>query len=412
MNSALRAMRLQTDPVLVVILAGVAAALHVGKLSPALPVLSDTLGLSLVQAGFLLSLVQMAGMLAGVAVGLTADGLGLKRCMLVGLVLLSCAGAAAGWAQDATSLLLLRALEGAGFLLACVPAPGLIRRHVAPQRMSAAFGLWGAYMPFGTAAALLIGPLVLEVSSWRVWYWALAGLSAGMAVWVWRLLPADPSKAAAPGRLRAPVVDTDAWASRLRRTVTSRGPWLVALSFALYSGQWLAVIGFLPSVYAQGGSSVLAAAAPLAFVALVNMVGNIVSGRLLQRGVAASVLLYVGFGAMALGALLAFADLGVHAQALDRGIRYTGVLVFSMVGGMIPGTLFSLAVVVAPDEASVSTTVGWMQQWSALGQFSGPPLVAWVAAMAGGWHWTWGVTGTCSILGLVVARQVARQVRP
>lgn len=45
-----------------VIAAGVVAALHVGKLPPALPVLKDVLGISLLQAGFLLSLVQLAGM--------------------------------------------------------------------------------------------------------------------------------------------------------------------------------------------------------------------------------------------------------------------------------------------------------------------------------------------------------------
>lgn len=44
-------------PAYVVIAAGVAAALHVGKLSPALPVLGQALGVTLLQAGFLLSLV-------------------------------------------------------------------------------------------------------------------------------------------------------------------------------------------------------------------------------------------------------------------------------------------------------------------------------------------------------------------
>lgn len=112
---------------------------------------------------------------------------------------------------------------------------------------------------------------------------------------------------------------------------------------------------------------------------------------------------------MGVGALVAFAPLPyLEGDALEAGIRYLGILFFSMVGGLIPGTLFSLAVVVAPDEDSVSTTVGWMQQWSAIGQFVVPPLVAWVAGIAGGWHWTWAVTGTCTILGLVVARQVAR----
>lgn len=37
---------------------------------------------------------------------------------------------------------------------------------------------------------------------------------------------------------------------RLRATLGSAGPWRVAITFSMYSSQWLAVIGFLPSIYA------------------------------------------------------------------------------------------------------------------------------------------------------------------
>ena len=50
------------------------------------------------------------------------------------------------------------------------------------------------------------------------------------------------------------------------------------------------------------------------------------------------------------------------------------------------------------------------QQWSAFGQFAGPPLVAWVASSAGGWQWTWLVTGLCAATDLLRARQVGRQL--
>jgi len=66
----------------IVILAGVIAALHVGKLPPALPFLRDAIGVTLIQAGFLLSMVQFAGIALGLCVGLAADALGLKRSML------------------------------------------------------------------------------------------------------------------------------------------------------------------------------------------------------------------------------------------------------------------------------------------------------------------------------------------
>ena len=53
-------------------------------------------------------------------------------------------------------------------------------------------------------------------------------------------------------------------------------------------------------------------------------------------------------------------------------------------------------------------TVGWVQQWSALGQFAGPPLVAAVARATGGWQWTWVATGACSLGGLLPTAGLSR----
>ena len=175
-------------PELVVILAGVCAALHVAKLAPALPALRESFGVTLLEAGFLLSLVQLAGMVLGLGVGLAADGVGLKRSMLSGLAVLSLASAAGGWAPNPGTLLALRAVEGLGFLLVCMPAPALIRRLVAPARMKTMLGFWGAYMPLGTAVALLFGPLALAMTSWQNLWLLLAGLSVAMAAWLWQLL--------------------------------------------------------------------------------------------------------------------------------------------------------------------------------------------------------------------------------
>jgi MFS transporter, CP family, cyanate transporter len=381
------------DPALLVVLGGVSAALHVGKLPPALPVLQQVLGVTLVQAGFLLSLVQLAGMSLGLLVGLSADSLGLKRTMVAGLAILAAASGLGGSAEHVGGLMLLRALEGFGFLLASMPAPGLIRRLVSPARMNRMLGLWGAYMPFGTAVALIGGPAVIAVSGWPGWWWLLAAVSAVMALWLAAALPADGTAAIA--------ADRQGWSARLRATLSSIGPWLVALAFAMYSAQWLAVIGFLPSMYAQAGLTPGLAGVATGFAAAMNMVGNIASGRRLQRGARPERLLYTGFIAMAAGGVVAFSPVAnVLDPALAAGLRYGAVLLFSSVGGLIPGTLFSLAVRLAPGERTISTTVGWMQQWSAAGQLAGPPLVAWVAMQAGGWQWSWLVTGAFALAGL------------
>jgi len=394
------------SPDLIVILAGVSAALHVGKLPPAIPVLREALGITLLEAGFLLSLVQLAGMSLGLAVGLSADSLGLRRSMLAGLTILAAASAMGGWATGAADLLWLRAVEGLGFLLVVLPAPSLIRQLVPPERLSLKLGMWGAYMPFGTAAALFGGPWVMAAFDWQGWWWSLAALSAIMSVWMALGVPPDGRRQALLAR---PVIESsesaqEGWLQRMRLTLSTAGPWLVALAFAMYSNQWLSVIGFLPSIYAQAGLSGPAAGALTAFAAAVNVLGNLASGRLLHAGMRPAHLLYAGFAAMALGTFLAFG----LPDRLPPLLRYAAVLLFSSFGGLVPATLFSLAVHLAPNDRTISTTVGWMQQCQALGQFIGPPLVAWVAGVAGGWQWTWTVTGTSSIVGMLLAAKIAR----
>lgn len=389
----------RVPPALIVIAAGMVAALHVGKVPPAIPVLRDGLGVGLVEAGFLLSMVQMAGMLSGVFIGLAADGFGLRRSMLLGQIVLAAASFAGAWATQPGPLLVLRAMEGFGFLLVVLPVPNLIRQLVPPSRLALHLGLWGTYMGTGTALVLAGGPLLMHVAGWRGLWVVLALASAAVAVWLWRRVPSDGARqpvvpAAAPAAAaRGP------WSARLRSTLASPGPWRVAITFSMYSSQWLAVIGFLPEIYAQAGLSGQAAGLLTAFACLANVTGNVAAGRLLHRGACARHLLYAGFGAMALAAFVAFNPYTADAPV----VRYLAVVLFSAIGGLIPATLFALAVHEAPDEHTVSTTVGWMQQCSSAGQFFGPPLVAWVAGSMGGWQWTWVLTGMVSAVGLLLA---------
>ena len=398
---------MRLPPAWLVVMSGVVIAMHVGKMPPAIPVLQQALGVTLVQAGFLLSAVQLAGMCLGVLAGMSADRLGLRRSLLTGQAILATASLCGMVVSSPTGLLLLRALEGLGFLLAALPAPSLIRQLVRPSQLPLYLGLWSTYMGTGIALALLAGPLAMQALGWQGWWGLLGLLSAAMALCIVWVIPSDQARAStAAASAPPPAADPPAaWWAPLALTLRHRGPWQVALLFALYSSQWLAVIGFLPAIYAQAGLGASQAGALTALASWINVVGNIAAGRLLQQGWCARYLLWIGYSSMGLGAVLVF---GTWTQELPM-LRYLAVLGFSAVGGLIPGVLFSLAVRVAPSERTVSSTVGWMQQCSSAGQFFGPPLIAWIAGNVGGWHWTWALTGSAACIGLWLARRVRFQ---
>lgn len=378
-----------------VVLAGVCAALHVWKLPPALPALQQELGLNLVESSFLLSLVQVAGMLFGLIAGLVAVKMGLRRCMLTGLALLGVASAAGATVDTERALLLLRAIEGAGFLMVIIPAPGLIKRLVTSDRLTRVLSIWSTYLPTGTAIILVLGAWVLTLSNWRVLWVLLAVLAACMFLLLWRFVPSDHDLAPSD-QPEAPV----SWAQQALTTLASGRVWLVGISFGLYTLQWSTVIGFLPTIYHAVGVSGMQAGVFTAIAAGANLLGNLAAGRILQRGGSAVRLLQYAFAVMAVCGWVAF-GLGVSALW-----QLFAVVVFSAVGGLIPSILFILAVHFAPSRQTTPTTVGLVQQCNAVGQFVGPPLVAVVASIAAGWQLTWTVTASCAILGMFLASRI------
>ncbi len=157
------------EPALVVIVGGVCAALHVGKLAPAIAMLQATLGVTLLQAGFLLSAVQLAGMWLGLAFGMLADGLGGRRSMALGLALLAAASAGGALAGSVGTLMALRVAEGFGFLLVVLPAPGLVAdvgARPGTGRIALAETVWSGH----EYARLALGD-VDAILAWRTMPW-------------------------------------------------------------------------------------------------------------------------------------------------------------------------------------------------------------------------------------------------
>lgn len=379
---------------LLLLFAGIVAALHVGKLPPALPVLKAELGVSLIEAGFLVAVTQLAGMLLGIVGGLLADRIGARRAVVIGHLVLAAGALASALAPTLPALLAGRALESAGFLMAVVAGPALMRRCVAPARLNRTLGWWATYMPAGMTLALVVTPWAIAVAGWRGCWVASAALSL-LAAWaVQRGVPADPA---------APATRT-ATTTLVAETLRDRGPWLVGLAFAGYAAQWVGIFSFLPTMYASAGIALTTAGALTAAAVAINVIGNVAGGWLLHHGWRASTPIALASVTMAAAAWVAF------GSDAPFGVRYGAVLVFSVVGGSIPGVLFATAVRFAPSERTVSTTVGLMQQCSNLGQFIGPVAIAQLTAARGDWSGTWIVTGisALAVLGTAVAMRVHR----
>lgn len=375
---------------IVIVFTGVVAALHIWKLPAAIPLIQQQLGLSLVEAGILLGLVQVAGMLGGLAISLLAEVIGPRRCLMLGLGLLFGGSVLGGFSHDAGLLMSSRVLEGAGFLLVTVVAPGLIRLHTTPWRLNTAMGFWTAYMGFATFVGLISTAFILQIASWQAWWFVMAAVTLIPVPLILRHVPVDAP--AAPGGAATAL-------KRIGITARSPKPWVAGITFSCYTVQWVSVVGFLPGIYEAQGITGVWPGILSAVVGGLNAVGNICTSPLIQRGIPPRILLISGFLLMAASSTLAFA---VPWETISGGVIYQVlcVAVFSFTGGAIPATLTRMAVDLAPEGGSAPAAMGLMQQLFNLGSFVGPAIAAWIATTTGGWQSTWWMTCFFAMVGI------------
>lgn len=365
-------------------LAGCIGAFQIGKAFASLPLIIAELELNLIQAGLILSLFSLIAAFAGAGFGLLSDRIGHLRTALTGLAI-SAAGAFLGATAAGVEILLLsRLIEGFGFILAVVTLPSLISASASEKDRPLAMGLWGAFMPAGIGASMVITPPLLEWHGWRgLWN------DVGIITLVWGaillLTFRGTSKA---GKLDLGTRDLVANALRL-------GPLLVVAGFVCYSSLYQSLTAFLPTMLTTEYGVTLARSANLgALVVVANVVGNVSAGWLIGRGAIPWKLLTLSFVAMGFCASLVFSGFTEPAMKTVAGI------LFSAFGGMFPGTAFVLAARFAIKPSHMALMAGLMLQGAGIGQTIGPMMVSSVVELSGSWNSANVIVAAMALIGL------------
>lgn len=353
----------------ILVLAGVAAAMQIGKVPPALSVLRVQLGVGLVGSAWILSMFSAVGALIGSLAGAFADRFGSRHVTVASLVVMALGSAAGGTAHGATLLLVTRAVEGAGFVVTVVAVPSLLIGAAVERDWRLVPSVWGAYMPVGMAIALAASPLILATLGWRpLWELNAAVLAALAAAVAW-----SNSRIAAGSAAHAAQIGTALRASLQRPAVL-----LLAATFVCYAFQFLSTMGFLPTMLQERGLSPKAAGGLTALAVIANAFGNLSAGWLFTRGLTPRLLICCGLVGMAA------AELFIFSRSYSWSLQYAAAIAFSTIGGLVPASIFTALPTVAPVEAR-STAMGIVIQASHIGQLVGPPTVAALSAALGGW---------------------------
>lgn len=382
----------QRIAIFTVLLAGIAAAMHVGKAPVALAQMRIEFGNSLAALSWVMSVFPVIGVVGGVVTGVCVARVGDRRVLCVGMGIVAFASALGAYMHGFGFLIATRVLEGLGFLLVVVAAPAVLQRLSSPAQRPWIFGVWSTFMPCGMALSMVLGA---QLSDWRS-TWLVDAILSTFALFA--LLATVPAANAASnaGSKQPNLYDTIA---DVRTVVHSQPTWMLALTFSAYSLMYFAVLSFLPIFLAERmGISAGAAAGYTAMAVAANMIGNLSAGALFARGVRPSVSLAVC--SLTVGLL--------GASAFFPGMAGAWVIafcfVFSAVAGLMPATILLCAPSSVEKPSLVPLSIGLVMQGNYLGQLLGPFIVAAVVSYAGWSAAAWPVLVVACLGALLSAR--------
>lgn len=340
------------SPVLIAILAAtLMTPMDVPLISPALPEAQAVFGVSESEAGLLITLYALPGILLAPLIGALADRIGRRYVLSSCLALFGLAGTAIGFTNDFTVALGLRVVQGfaAGSVFSALAMTVVGDRYTGHQH-DAVMGVTAAMLSLGTAAYPVIGGY-LAAYAWNAPFllYALTLPVTGLVLFALNERESPPDSS-----------ERDYIREALRTVPASRAFALYGVMFVsftlLFGGFYTALPFYLADAFGFTSTTVgLVASAVLLVTAIVSTQ----NGRVAARTSTTS-LLGSGF------ALYAVGFLGV-ALASELSLLVGSLLVFGVGSGLVTPTLFASISALAPDHVRAgvmslqTTTIGVSQ---------------------------------------------------
>ncbi|MDC7682346.1 MFS transporter [Asticcacaulis sp. BYS171W] len=366
-------------------LIGVLAAAELGKFASLAPVIREDLGLSLVQAGWLVSLIETGGATQGLIAGLLIGRLGSRKALIIGVTLLTVAGIAEALSASVWPLFAARVVESAGYLLIVIAAPSLITHVARPQDQAHALTLWSTFVPAGFAIGMILSGIALTLSNWTgaLWLWAMVAVVALIAAW-----RSPPMEIKTDTKFSLPVPAV----------------WLLCGGFGFYTTLFVGLIAMFPAFLIAHGLTPTSAATVTGIASAVTLGGAWVAGQALHSGDRAR---WIALG----GGLLIPAALSLLIFAGGHPLWLSVLIVaLNAVSGIASSIVFARLPKMSPvfDAAAAN---GVLTQFGAGGSLIGPPLLAFIAG-----HLGWSAVGLAVVVGslcalglMVLAERMARR---
>ncbi|PCI67102.1 MAG: MFS transporter [Piscirickettsiaceae bacterium] len=369
-------------------LTGVVAAIAVTKASPALLAIRDTLQLSIVHVGWIMSSVAIGTVLLGVFAGTLSRQYGPKRVLQLALMLIFCSSSFGLLIDSANQLLASRVIEGIGIIFISVSAPTLISQLSKPSDMGLSMGVWALWMPVGSVLVFLLSPLILEQFNWQ-WLWASPAIVAVPLLFLLRFIPA--------------LAPTTVIQNSNPPSFSNTGAMYLALVFVCFTGVFFSFITYLPAylveTYQLTNSNALLITTILpAFI----IPGNLISGFLIHKGLTPTQM--IAYPAVAIAAIISL----LFNLQYTASIGFVLLACFGFFLGMIPTGIFAQAPRMANNPTEIGRVMGIIVTGQGIGLLLAPPLAGFLIGELQQWSNLYPALIVFSVLLVLLTKPLQR----
>jgi MFS family permease len=162
------------------------------SLSPAIPTIADDFNVDQTLASWVMSVYMITGAVMTILIGGFSDIFGARKMLLLMMIIYTAATAVAGFAQDITTLLTIRAIQG--IAIANTPiALKIIRDQFPKGKFSIGQSIVTSAYSGGMAIGVVLGPIIVATIGWQSIFFMCAPIAAILLFMCWRVLPVDES---------------------------------------------------------------------------------------------------------------------------------------------------------------------------------------------------------------------------
>jgi MFS family permease len=349
--------------------ASVVATFNQTKVPPLIPVLVQALDLSLVEAGLLMSIFSIVGVVLALPAGLLFRRFGPRRTGLVSLGCLVVGSLLGSVAPNGTWLLATRFLEGVSMGATAVLALSTIAAWFPAGVRGVPVAIFSTWIPVGNLAMLLVAPPVYEAWGWRaVW---LVGAAAALACWVFYALVVELPASAAESRHTAGA----SWHEGL----LNPGAWLLSVSFAAYQFTRVGLLTWVPTfLVVQAGFGLAGAAQVVSLTQGISVVAGLGTGWLMARIRSRRALYTVGW----------LLTVPIYALMFQVDAWWFAVLyvLSGIVVAIVPPAVNAATPETAATPREVGPAVGIVAMGRNVGQVISPALLALILQATATWE--------------------------